>query len=125
MLFKKVYNWICLKDENKELDIYVLKDQQIKNKGRLNFITNISDNYSRYLLLEIKPSLAPLIHCTIQKNIKDKKTIFYESSPFLNDENIEYKCKKIKSIQDSCANGNIAILQNLDSIYPYCMIYLI
>ena len=70
-LFKKIYNQACTYEEIKLEKLkgvsYQLKEDQM-NKYNLNkcINNNINDNNSRYLLLEIKSSLAPLINQIIR-----------------------------------------------------------
>ncbi len=113
--FKEVYNLVCEKDD-------VFFNYKIENFQKYNFIntitTNINDYRSRYLLLEIKPSLAPLIHLNIKKNI-EKKIYFIEGSPFPNDNNNEYQFKKLSEIQDHATKDHLIILQNLEQIYAF------
>ena len=82
---------------------------------------NINDNNSRYLLLAIKSSLAPLINQIIRIQNPDKKDIdFINGSPFSDDNNNEYKVKKVSEIQNSASKQDkIVILQNLEPIQPY------
>ena len=57
--FKEVYNLICEKDDGKDIFFnYMIKNENIQKYNFINTITtNINDYRSRYLLLEIKPSL--------------------------------------------------------------------
>ena len=125
-LFKKIYNVACTivdstKDNLKGI-IYEIKDDHM-NKYDLNkcINDNINDNNSRYLLLSIKSSLAPLINQIIRIQNPDKKDIdFINGSPFSDDNNNEYKVKKVSEIQNSASKQDkIVILQNLEPIQPY------
>ena len=70
-LFKKIYNLAC----NTE-DSYKIKTNRITRYDLNECINdNITDN-NRYLLLEIKPSLASLIYQNIKIQNPDKKTDF-------------------------------------------------
>ena len=129
-LFKKIYNEACnleksADDEKITGSVYKIKDDHI-DKYDLNkcINDNINDYNSRYLLLEIKSSLAPLIYKIIQiqnpdKNKDDIK--FFNGSTFPDDDNNEYKIKKVGEIQANASSeeGKIIILQNLDLIQPY------
>ena len=125
-LFKKIYNQACTYEEIKLEKLkgvsYQLKEDQM-NKYNLNkcINNNINDNNSRYLLLEIKSSLASLINQIIRIQNPDKRDIeFINGSPFSDDNNNEYKTKKVGEIQN-CASkpDKLIILQNLDPIQPY------
>ena len=88
------------------------------------YINNILDNLkdtksrSRYLLMEIEPSLSSLIHQKLSKELK-KKIYFYEGSPFVYDYSNEYQYQMIKKIKEHANNGDIIILQNLNQIYAF------
>ena len=125
-LFKKIYNEACTLEDNTKDNakgiIYKIKDDHM-DKYDLNkcINDNINDNNSRYLLLEIKSNLAPLINQIIRLQNPDKKDIdFINGSPFSDDNNNEYKIKKVGEIQNSTSKQDkIVILQNLDPIQPY------
>ena len=127
-LFKKIYNEACsdenYKNENENIkgDNYKIKDENV-NKYDLNkcIIDNINDNNSRYLLLEIRSNLAPLINRIISTQNPERKDIdFINGSPFLDDNNNEYKIKKVGDIQNRASIQNkLIILQNLEPIQPY------
>jgi len=115
-LFKKVYNIVC-GTENQ----YKIKDENCK-KYDLNrcIVDNINDNNNpRYLLLEIKPSLSSLIHQNIKSQNPDKKVEFYDGSPFIDDNNNEYRFRKVNEIQDDAKTEKLIILQNLNQIQPF------
>ena len=125
-LFKKIYNEACSYEDNKKENVkgivYKIKDDHM-DKYDLNkcINDNINDNNSRYLLLEIKSTLAPLINQIIRIQNPDKKDIdFINGSPFSDDNNNEYKTKKVGEIQN-CASkqDKLIILQNLNPIQPY------
>jgi len=105
-LFKKVYNIVC-GTENQ----YKIKDENCK-KYDLNrcIVDNINDNNNpRYLLLEIKPSLSSLIHQNIKSQNPDKKVEFYDGSPFIDDNNNEYRFRKVNEIQDDAKTEKLII----------------
>ena len=118
--FKEIYNFVCEKDENKDLLYLKIKDENIQKYDFIkNIITNINDYKSRYLLLEIKSSLAPLIYQNIKKNNEKKEIFFFEGSPFPKDNNNEYQFKKISEIQEHAGKEHLVILQNLNQIYAF------
>jgi len=128
-LFKKIYNQACDLEENKKDnidnikgDIYKIKKDDLDKYDLNNCIKdNINDNNSRYLLLEIKSNLAPLIIKNIIIQNPDKKDITpLNGSPFQDDNNNEYKAKKVNEIQNYASQDDkIIILQNLNDIQPY------
>ena len=116
-LFKKLYNIACEKDDpNSNLKI----DEQKINDYNLNncINNNIKDINSRYLLLEIKPSLTTLIFENIKKQ-NSKDTILYNGSPFVDDNNNEYKFKILNLIQDDAKEDKLILLENLNQIHPF------
>ena len=126
-LFKKIYNEACsleyCREYNIKGSIYKIKNDNM-DKYDLNkcINDNIKDNNSRYLLLEIKSNLVPLINQIISKQNTDKKEIYFISmSPFIDDNNNnKYKIKNVYEIQNSASKPNkIVLLQNLDLIQPY------
>ena len=126
-LFKKIYNQACVLEENKKAnvkgEIYKIKDNNL-NEYNLNdrIKDNINDNNSRYLLLEIKSNLAPLIITNIKNQNSDKQENItpINGSPFLDDNNNEYKAKKVNEIQNYASQDDkIVILQNLNDIQAY------
>ena len=122
-LFKKIYNEACTLEYeyNIEGSIYKIKDDNM-DKYDLNkcIKDNINDNNSRYLLLEIKSNLSPLINQIIAtQNIYKKEIDLIRNSPFSDDNNHKYKVKKVYEIQNNVSKNKIVILQNLDLIQPY------
>ena len=126
-LFKKIYNEACTLERPKENENINGKIYQIPNdyldKYELNrcINDNINDNNSRYLLLEIRSNIAPLINQIIRAQSsyrKDIDTIL--GSPFPGDNNSDYKAKKVNEIQNFASQEDkLIILQNLDPIQPY------
>ena len=110
--FMKIIFNIC---SEKELNVKDVKKYDISN----TIINNINDYNCRYSLLEIQPSLAPLIHQNLLKQAKREKISFYEGSPFANDINNEYQFKMINIIQEHALQGDVIILQNLEQIYAF------
>ena len=117
-LFKEIYNIVCDKLEpNSNLKI----PKDIVNDYNLNncINDNIRDVKSRYLLLGIKPSLTTLINQNIilQNDLKD--ITLYEGSPFIDDNNKEYRFKKINEIQDDARKDKLIIIENLNQMHPF------
>lgn len=120
--FKCIYNSFINDGDNQ----IIYKDYIIEKIDNYNIIKciydNVKDENSRYLLLEIKPSLAFLIHQNIEKKFNMiKKVYFTEGSPFIKDEGMEYQYGVLNDIQDHAKNenGHLLFLQNLGSIYPF------
>ena len=119
MFFKEIFNKECIEKKNNYYK-YIIKDDKIKSYDlKKNIIRNINDSKSRYLLLEINPSLAPLIHQDIIKEDFKKQIFFHEGSPFINDNNNEYQFKMINQIQNHAGKEHLIILQNLNQIYAF------
>ena len=116
-LFKKFYNIECEKDDpnsNLKIDEQKINDYSLNNC--INY--NIEDTNSRYLLLEIDPSLTTLIYENIKKQ-NSKDTILYDGSPFVDDNNNEYRFKIINLIQDDAKENKLILLENLNQIHPF------
>ena len=117
-LFKKLYNLEC---EEEKIPINNLKiDREKLNNYNLNkcINDNIKDVNSRYLLLEIKPSLSSLIYHNIKlQTIKD--ITLYEGSPFIDDNNKEYRFKIINKIKENAKEDKLIIIENLNQIHPF------
>ena len=95
-MFKKLYNLECEKEDlnsNLKIDKLRINDYNINNC--IN--DNIRDIKSRYLLLEIKPSLTPLIYQIIKLQNPFKNIILYDGSPFIDDNNKDNYIRKFKS----------------------------
>ena len=126
-MFKKIYNEACAQVVNKNEEkikgiIYqIKKDDLYKYDLNKCNIDNINDNNSRYLLLEVNPNLVPLINRNNRIQNPERKDIdFIIGSPFLDDNNNEYKVKKVYEILNSASKQNkLIILQNLELIHPY------
>ena len=114
-LFKKIYNHVCEEEE-----LYKIQNSRIARYDLNECINeNINDINNRYLLLEIRPSLASLIYQNIRIQNPDKVSDFYEGSPFIDDNNNEYKFKIINDIQDDAKTDKLIIFQNLNQIQPF------
>ena len=115
-LFKKLYNLECEKiNSNLKIDKLNINDYNLNNC--IN--DNIKDVKSRYLLLEIKPSLTPLIYQTIKLQNPLKDIVLYDGSPFVDDNNKEYKFKIINKIQEDSKEDKLIIIENLNKIHPF------
>ena len=115
-LFKKIYNIACGTETEYQIDKENCKRYDLNQC----IIDNINDiNNPRYLLLEIKPSLSSLIYQNIKIQNVDKKIEFYDGSPFSDDNNNEYRFKKVNEIQDDAKEDKLIILQNLNQIQPF------
>ncbi len=116
-LFKKIYNMVC--------DTLSEKTYKLENKEVMEYnlnrciISNIADTDSRYLLLEIKPSLVSLICQNIRIQNPEKELEFIDGSPFEDDDNNEYKFIKLREIQQSANKDKLVIMQNLNQIQPF------
>ena len=119
--FKCIYNTFIENDKNEIYHDY--KIEKIENYDVIKCINdNVKDEYSRYSLLGIKPSVAVLINQYIEKKMSMIKNVFlFEGSPFINDEGTEYQYRVLNDIQEHAKNenGDILFLQNLNSVYPF------
>ena len=119
-IFKYLYNEECKNCKKRK---YNDDNLEIKapNSYDLNrcIIDNINDKNSRYLLLEIKPSLAPLIFQNIKLQNIDKEIIPFDGSPFAEDNNKEYRFLKVNEIQEYASKGKLIVMQNLNQIHPF------
>ena len=99
---------------------YKLKNKDVNNND-LNkcIIGNIVDIYSRYLLLEIKPSLAPLIYQNLRIQNPDKEIVFMKGSPFANDNDKEYNLTKLREILQNANKDKLIMMQDLNQIQPF------
>ena len=123
-LFKKLYNIQCNKNGKDQKDDNLLIDKNDIKKYNLNSCINDNINdtnsNSRYLLLEINQSLTPLIFQNIKlENEYRKKIKLYDGSPFPDDDNNEYKFKKISEIREDAKDDKLIIIENLDQIHPF------
>ena len=116
-LFKKIYNMVC---DNLNEKTYKLDNKQVIEYD-LNrcIINNIADSDSRYLLLEIKSSMVSLIHRNIRIQNPDKEIVCIDGSPFVDDDNNEYKFIKLREIQLNANTDKLVIMQNLNQIQPF------
>ena len=118
-LFKQLYNKECEKIDPKS---NLIIDKKIIKQSNLNncINDNIRDNNSRYLLLEISPTLTTLIYQNIVLQNKLKPVIeLYDGSPFIKDNNKEYRFRKINQIQDDAKEDKLIVIENLNQIHPF------
>jgi len=117
-LFKKLYNLIMQKEApNSRL---ILKREIINNYNLNKCINdNIRDFNSRFLLLEVKQSLTTVIYQNIKLQNPFKDIIVYDGSPFADDNNEEYRFKKLNQIQENLRDDKLIILENLNPIHPF------
>ena len=105
-IFKNIYNLACEKvnqDNLAKQENYQIEKDNIHKYDLNKYINdNINDYNSRYLLLEISSNIEPLIVQNIKMQNPEKKKIikFMNGSLFPEDNNNEYRFKKINEIQD-------------------------
>jgi len=63
--------------------------------------------------------LTTLIYQNIKLQDPLKNTILYDGSPFIDDNNKEYRFKKINQIQDDARSDKLIVLENLNQIHPF------
>ena len=118
-LFKILYNFQCSNLEpNSNLKI---DKSKIKEYNEIQYINdNITDINSRYLLLEIKPSLRRLLLNIVKKQNPSKDILYIEESPFDEDNkyNNPYILNKIKKIQNYLKDDKLIIVDNSNWIHP-------
>ena len=118
-LFKFLYNKECdIEEKESKLKI----DEKKLNDYDLNkcINDNIKDTNSRYLLLEIKPSLTNLICENIKLQNQDKDKIeLYDGSSFVDDNNKDYRFRIINKIQEDAKENKLIIIENLNQIHPF------
>ena len=116
-LFKRLYNSQFENDPSSSLKI----DKNKINDYNLNSCINdnIRDFNSRYLLLQVRPSLTTLIYQNIKLQNPFRDIILYDGSSFPDDNNKEYRFRKINQIQDDAQFDKIVVLENLNQIHPF------
>ena len=114
-LFKKIYNISC----GNENSYKISNNNIIKYDLNRCINDNINDMNSRFLLFEIKTSLASLIFQNIRIQNPHKLCVFLEGSPFSDDNNNEYRYKKVNEIKENAETDKLIILQNLNQIHPF------
>ena len=116
-LMKKLYNICC---EKKNANYLRIDKSKICDYNINNCIKeNINDPNGRYLLMEIKKALTPLIHQNIKLQNPFKKIILYDGSPFGEDNNKEYRYNIINQIQNDAKDEKIILIENLDQIHAF------
>ena len=117
-LFKKLYNLEIGKEEHNS--ILAINKYNINNYNINKCINyNIKDINSRFLLLQIDDSLSTIICQNIRLQNPFKDIIKYDTSPFIDDNNKEYRLKIINQIQDNLREDKLIILENLNQIHPF------
>ena len=115
-LFKIIYNLVCEKTEpnsNLKINKFKINDYNLNNC----IYDNIKDVNSRYLLLEIEPSLSILIYQQIKLYNPFNNIIIYDGSPFANDDNNkQYRFKILNQIKEDVKKDCLIILENLNQI---------
>ena len=120
LLFKMLYNQQCENDNSVKLYRNLCIDKsEIYYYDFNNFIyDNINDNNGRFLLLEIDQSLTNHI-CQNIKNINAyKKIIYFERSPFIDDnKNQEFLFNIMNKILNYTKEDVLIIINNLPDIH--------
>ena len=122
-LFKELYNIEHDKVYKENININLKID--VNDIKKYNLSKDINDNIneinSRYLLLEIEPSLASLIvqNIKLENPLKEGKIKLYDGSPFPDDDNNDYRFTKISEIRDDAKDEKLIIIENLDQIHPF------
>ena len=120
-LFKKLYKIQC---ESNDPNSKLLIAKEKLNDYNLNkcINDNIRDINSRYLLLEIEKALTNLIIQNIKlhnPSKNDEDIIIYDGSPFVDDNNKDYRFKIINKIQEDAKEDRLIIIENLNQIHPF------
>jgi len=123
-LFKKIFNEACILESNDKNDgkIYQIREVDLLKYDINKCINdNINDNNSRYLLLEIKQNLSPLIIQNIKLQNSYREGIdVVNGSPFSDDNNKDYKAQKVGEIQNwASMKDKLIILLNLEQVQAY------
>ena len=122
-LFKELYNIECDKiyKDNKDINLKIELNDIKKYNINNDINTNINETNSRYLLLEIDPSLTPLIvqNIKLENPLKEGKIKLYDGSPFPDDDNNDYRFMKISEIRDDAKDEKLIIIENLNQIHPF------
>ena len=122
-LFKELYNIehdkIYKDNKNVKLKIDVNDIKKYNLSKDIN--DNINEINSRYLLLEIEPSLTSLIvqNIKLENPLKEGKIKLYDGSPFPDDDNNDYRFMKISEIRNDAKDEKLIIIENLDQIHPF------
>ena len=118
-LFKRLLSFrdLFIIENNQKIRLYYRHDLNNLNRCIIDNI-NKTNNFG-YLLLEINPFLSSLIYKNIKNQNPHKEIVFYDGSPFIDDNNMDYYCKIINKIQDDAQADKLIILQNLNLIQPF------
>ena len=121
VIFKKLYNLVCGSESPYKISNHNIEEYDLNKCIKDNISENI--NETRYLLLEINPTLSSLIYQTIKlqnPNPDLDKSKFTEGSPFEDDNNNnEYRYKKVNEIQEYAKSDKLIVFQNLNEIQPF------
>ena len=121
-LFKKLYNLEWDKEKEDSISNLKILNEELNDYNINNCINdNINDFGGRYLLLEITQSLTPLIiqNIKLENPSKDENIVLYDGSPFPDDNNDEYRFKKIIKIHGEAKDNKLIIIENLNQIHPF------
>ena len=121
-LFKKLYNLEWDKEKEDSISNLKILNEELNDYNINNCINdNINDFGGRYLLLEITQSLTPLIiqNIKLENPSKDENIVLYDGSPFPDDNNDEYRFKKIIKIHGEAQDNKLIIIENLNQIHPF------
>ena len=117
-LFKELYNIVCERLD-KSGNLKINKDDIMGYNVNLCINDNIRDIKARYLLLGIEPSLTTLINQNIKLQNELLTITLYDGSPFIEDNNKEYRFRKINEIQEDARENKLIIIENLNQIHPF------
>jgi hypothetical protein len=117
-LFKELYNIVCERLD-KSGSLRINKDDIKGYNVNLCINDNIRDIKARYLLLGIEPSLTTLINQNIKLQNELLTITLYDGSPFIEDNNKEYRFRKINEIQEDARESKLIIIENLNQLHPF------
>ena len=117
LFFKTLYNMQC--DNFETVRNLKIEKSKLMNYNLIKCINdNIRDTNGRCLLLQIKSSLKNILYEIIKLMNPFLEIFFYYESPFIDDNNIEYKFKKTNEIIDNWKNGKLIMIENMNLIQP-------
>jgi len=118
VLFKAIYN-LTMEKEFSESSL-IIKRENIYNCNLNKCINdNIKEVSSRFLLLEVKPSLTTIIYQIIKLQNPYKEIIIYDRNPFEDYNSKEYILKLLNQIQENVADDKLIIIDNIEQIHPF------